>query len=76
MASPSTVLTLGFGVWGTVNDLLTLGYGIGTSPPPPPPPPPPTPTGRRCGTWEVPNRTATWEQPSRSTRWYDDLCSC
>jgi hypothetical protein len=29
MASPSTVITLGFGSWGGVNLLPTLGYGIG-----------------------------------------------
>lgn len=29
MASPSTVLTHGFGSWGSVNLLPTLGYGIG-----------------------------------------------
>lgn len=29
MASPSTVLTRGFGSWGSVNLLPTLGYGIG-----------------------------------------------
>lgn len=29
MASPSTVLTLGFGSFGSVNLLPTLGYGIG-----------------------------------------------
>jgi hypothetical protein len=27
MASPSTVLTLGLGSWGSVNDLPTLGFG-------------------------------------------------
>lgn len=27
MASPSSVLTLGFGPWGSVNLLPTLGYG-------------------------------------------------
>lgn len=31
MASPSTVLTRGYGSWGTVNELPTLGYGIGAS---------------------------------------------
>jgi hypothetical protein len=29
MASPSTVITLGFGSFGSVNLLPTLGYGIG-----------------------------------------------
>lgn len=28
MASPSTVISLGYGSWGTVNDVITLGYGI------------------------------------------------
>jgi hypothetical protein len=31
MASPSTVLTQGLGVWGTVYTLVTLGFGIGAS---------------------------------------------
>lgn len=30
MASPSTVISLGYGSWGSVNDVITLGYGIGT----------------------------------------------
>ena len=29
MASPSTVITRGYGTWGTVNEVVTLGYGIG-----------------------------------------------
>lgn len=29
MASPSTVLTRGYGDWSSVNLLPTLGYGIG-----------------------------------------------
>jgi hypothetical protein len=29
MASPSSVLTLGYGSWGSVNLLPTLGYGQG-----------------------------------------------
>lgn len=29
MASPSTVITLGYGSFGSVNLLPTLGYGIG-----------------------------------------------
>jgi hypothetical protein len=29
MASPSTVISLGYGSWGSVNDVVTLGYGIG-----------------------------------------------
>ena len=29
MATPSTVLTQGFGSWGNVNLLPTLGFGIG-----------------------------------------------
>ena len=28
MASPSSVLTLGLGSWGSASDLLTLGYGL------------------------------------------------
>lgn len=32
MASPSTVLTLGYGDWGSVNEVPTLGYGIGVVP--------------------------------------------
>ncbi len=42
MASPSTVLTRGYGSWGGVNLLPTLGYGIGAAIVPPPvvtPPP-------------------------------------
>lgn len=31
MASPSTVITLGFGSFGSVNLLPTLGYGIGAA---------------------------------------------
>lgn len=27
MPSPSSVLTLGIGSWGSVNDMITLGYG-------------------------------------------------
>lgn len=30
MGSPSTVLSLGFGGWGNVHLLPTLGFGIGT----------------------------------------------
>lgn len=30
MASPSTVLSRGYGSWGSVNLVPTLGYGIGT----------------------------------------------
>lgn len=29
MASPSSVLSLGLGSWGSVNLLPTLGYGVG-----------------------------------------------
>lgn len=29
MASPSSVLTRGLGDWGSVNLMVTLGYGIG-----------------------------------------------
>ncbi len=29
MASPSTVISLGYGSWGDVNELPTLGYGQG-----------------------------------------------
>lgn len=29
MASPSTVISLGYGSWGSVNDVITLGYGMG-----------------------------------------------
>lgn len=28
MASPSSILSLGYGSWGSVNDVITLGYGI------------------------------------------------
>ena len=35
MASPSTVVSLGFGSWGSVNLLLTLGFGIGVAVDPP-----------------------------------------
>lgn len=31
MASPSTVLSQGFGSWGSVHLLPTLGFGIGAS---------------------------------------------
>jgi hypothetical protein len=31
MASPSTVITMGFGSFGSVNLLPTLGYGIGAA---------------------------------------------
>lgn len=31
MSSPSTVLTLGFGSWGSVNLLPTIGYGVGAA---------------------------------------------
>ena len=31
MASPSTVITLGYGGFGSVNLLPTLGYGIGAA---------------------------------------------
>ena len=33
MASPSTVLSRGYGSWGSVNLLPTRGYGIGVSSP-------------------------------------------
>jgi hypothetical protein len=29
MGSPSAVITMGLGSWGSVNELLTLGYGSG-----------------------------------------------
>jgi hypothetical protein len=29
MGSPSSVLSLGLGSWGSVNECVTLGYGIG-----------------------------------------------
>ena len=32
MASPSTVISRGYGSWGTVNELPTIGYGIGAAP--------------------------------------------
>ncbi len=28
MASPSTVLTRGYGSWGSANEVVTLGYGL------------------------------------------------
>lgn len=31
MASPSTVLTMGMGAWGSASLLLTLGYGGGAA---------------------------------------------
>ncbi len=31
MASPSTVLTRGYGSWGSVNEVVTLGYGVGAA---------------------------------------------
>ena len=31
VGSPSAVLTLGLGSWGSVNELITLGYGIGAA---------------------------------------------
>lgn len=31
MASPSTVISEGFGSWGSVNLLITDGYGIGVA---------------------------------------------
>lgn len=31
MASPSTVITMGYGSFGSVNLLSTLGYGIGAA---------------------------------------------
>lgn len=31
MASPSTVITLGYGSFGSVNAVPTLGYGIGSA---------------------------------------------
>ncbi len=36
MPSPSSVLTLGYGAWGSVNDLPTLGFGFGSVVSPPP----------------------------------------
>lgn len=32
MSSPSSVLTLGLGSWGSVSDMITLGYGSGAAP--------------------------------------------
>lgn len=32
MASPSTVISLGYGSWGSVNLVPTLGYGSGAAP--------------------------------------------
>lgn len=32
MASVASTITLGFGAWGGVNDLPTLGYGLGAAP--------------------------------------------
>lgn len=34
MASPSSVLSMGYGSWGSVNLLPTLGYGTGAVTPP------------------------------------------
>lgn len=33
MASPSSVISLGYGSWGSVNLLPTLGYGVGEAAP-------------------------------------------
>lgn len=41
-SSPSTVISEGFGSWGSVNLLLTDGFGSGSAPPP-------TPGGLVCG---------------------------
>jgi hypothetical protein len=82
MGSIATIITLGFGSFGSPGEVVTLGYAIGEAVVPPVSP---TPTGRRCSDWTYPDRTATWdndprpatwESPSRSTRWYDDLCTC
>lgn len=31
MGSPSAVLTMGLGSWGSVNEMITLGYGSGAA---------------------------------------------
>jgi hypothetical protein len=60
MASPSTVLTRGYGSWGTVNALPTLGYGISADV---------ATVHTATGTWEVPARTGTWQVPARAGTW-------
>jgi len=31
MGSPSAIITLGLGTWGSVNEVITLGYGSTTA---------------------------------------------
>lgn len=59
-SSPSSVLTEGFGVWGSVNLMTTLGYGIFAVA---------SAIHTATGTWEVPSRTGTWEVPSHTGSW-------
>lgn len=63
MASPSTVITEGFGSFGSVNLLPTLGYGQGD-----------TPTTTPCtfiGIWADDSATGIWANDSVTGIWQE-----
>jgi hypothetical protein len=67
--SPSSVLTEGFGSWGSVGLVVTLGFGIFVSSDTPAEAPASWAVPTSPGTWKVPATTGAWEPPTSPGRW-------
>jgi hypothetical protein len=56
--SPSAVLTMGLGSWGSSGLLLSLGFGIDEGE-----------EGTPVDGWQAPARSVIWRAPARSVIW-------
>jgi hypothetical protein len=67
--SPSTVVSLGYGSWGSVGLVVTLGFGVFVSSDTPAEVPAAWEVPVSRGTWKVPATTGPWEPPASPGRW-------